>query len=97
MSAPESKTEKSNREAYERRRTWQNLWSRCDSTRWLDDRNADCLVWLTEKKHIRSRRPIRQFGQWLQSNLRENFNLVHDRLNKAGPARETMTAADILP
>jgi hypothetical protein len=94
MSAPESLAEKSARETWERRKTHQNIWTKNDTARWLDDRTLAGLVWWQAQGNEPSRRPIKAWGSWLKINHAGVFAIAHGRLARA--TDRTMSLAELL-
>jgi len=54
-------------------------WSKTDSMRWLDERNAECVRYWGVATTTTS------FGSWLRSNSVKTFDLILDRIAKASP------------
>jgi hypothetical protein len=95
MSAAESRAERSARETWEGRRTHQNIWTKTDTARWLEERNAEGLAWMAAHTLRAPRRPVRAFGYWLKLADPAAFARVHARLG-ATPALRTGPVAAVL-
>lgn len=77
-------------------------WSRTDTARWLDDRNAPLLALLRRHPavtHDYSLPCIRFAGTMLRVNDRVLFDVVHAALARApgDAARATLSLHDLLP
>ena len=59
-------------------------WSKTDSMRWLDERNAECVRYWDVATTTKS------FGSWLRGSFVEAFDPIHDRIAKASPENRAL-------
>lgn len=84
------------RAAWARRRP---VWTRTDTTRWLDARSASVLAWI--RRHDASRAPAHSanMGRWLKDERRAAFDRAHEFLAALGrdsARRERLNPIEVL-
>lgn len=85
--------------SWEHRRTWNQTWTNSDTERWIDDRSAAAVAWVSRfgVKFRRGREP-KFMGPWLREKLRGNFSAAHEALVKMDRAqREQAQFTDVFP
>ncbi len=77
--------------AADERGTWNQTWTRCDTQRWLDDKNADIvqILNLRHEEDLSRKCPHRtkSIGQWLYQHDLGAFNKAHAALSALRPDR----------